>query len=363
MMNLKEKREKLPSSPGVYLMKDSLNNVIYVGKSKNLKSRVSSYFQNSKSHSPKVEKLVKNLKDFEYILTDTEFEAFMLECKLIKEIKPTYNRLMKSPNSYTYIKIKPKEKYPDFELSASIDKNDKNIYLGPYTNKSKVEISLQGLKEHCKIKCNNSSRKSTACLNYSLGLCMGMCVDNVSTDQYASKFDKILNLLTGKNRSLLHEMEATMNLAAERFDFETAAKYRDYINATNYILNKSNVVKFAKKNKNIALIEYLNDTTFKFFLINGAKVIFSEKYSLKDNSIEELQGILKNNSIFYCNTISSKHPLEVGKYELDELQIIYSYLKNKSNNCKHVTINDKWLTDGNNMNVDKAIANLLNIIN
>jgi excinuclease ABC subunit C len=358
-MDLKEKREGLPSSPGVYLMKDSLNNVIYVGKSKNLKSRVSSYFQSSKSHSPKVEKLVKNLKDFEYILTDTEFEAFMLECKLIKEIKPTYNRLMKSPNSYTYIKINPKEKYPDFELSAAIDKKDENIYLGPYTNKNKVSLALLGLKEHCKIQCRNSSRKSTACLNFSLGLCMGMCLDTISTHQYTSKFDQILNLLKGKNKSLLHEMEATMNLAAEKFDFETAAKYRDYINATNFILNKSNVVKFAKKNKNIALIEYLNDTTFKFFLINGPKVIFSEKYSLKANSLEELRGILKNNILIYCNTISSKSLLEIGKYELDETQIIYSYLKNKSNNCKHVSINDKLLTDGNNMDIDKAITNLL----
>jgi excinuclease ABC subunit C len=103
----------------------------------------------------------------------------------------------------------------------------------------------------------------------------------------------------------------------------------------------------------------LNDTTFKFFLINGPKVIFSEKYSLKANSLEELRGILKNNILIYCNTISSKSLLEIGKYELDETQIIYSYLKNKSNNCKHVSINDKLLTDGNNMDIDKAITNLL----
>ena len=100
-MNLKEKIKKLPSSPGVYLMKDSLNSIIYVGKSKNLKNRVGSYFQNSKSHPPKVVKLVKNLKDFEYIITDTEFEAFMLECKLIKELQPIYNKQMKSPKSYS----------------------------------------------------------------------------------------------------------------------------------------------------------------------------------------------------------------------------------------------------------------------
>lgn len=145
-MDLKEKIKKLPSSPGVYLMKDSLNSVIYVGKSKNLKSRVASYFQNSKSHTPKILKLVKNLRDFDYILTDTEFEAFMLECKLIKQMK----------NEYV--------------------KNDGNLYFGPYTSKNTIERGIQGIKECCKIFCSNNFQKASCCLNYSLGLCLGMCL-------------------------------------------------------------------------------------------------------------------------------------------------------------------------------------------
>jgi excinuclease ABC subunit C len=136
-LNLKEKIKIIPSAPGVYLMKDSLQSIIYVGKSKDLKSRVSSYFINSKSHSPTVVKLVKNIKDFEYILTDTEFEAFMLECKLIREIKPMYNKKMKSPLSYTYIKIH--KDYTNIETSTESVQDDGNFYFGPYTSKGTVE--------------------------------------------------------------------------------------------------------------------------------------------------------------------------------------------------------------------------------
>lgn len=153
-IDLKEKVKKLPSSPGVYLMKDSLNNVIYVGKSKNLKSRVGSYFINSKSHSPKILKLVQNLKDFEYKITDTEFEAFLLECELIKKIKPAYNRLMKNPKSYSYIKIVLNEKYPNIEISHESNEEsnemDGNIYFGPYSRKNIVEKGFMVLKNTAK---------------------------------------------------------------------------------------------------------------------------------------------------------------------------------------------------------------------
>jgi excinuclease ABC subunit C len=167
-MDSKEKVKKLPSCPGVYLMKDSLGSVIYVGKSKNLKNRVGSYFQESKSHSPKVVKLVKNIKDFDHIITDTEFEAFLLENKLIKEIMPIYNKLLKSPKSYSYIKISTNEKYPLIEISDESDKNDGNLYFGPYTNRNTAERGLQGIKEYCRISCTGSFQKASACLNYSL---------------------------------------------------------------------------------------------------------------------------------------------------------------------------------------------------
>lgn len=358
MINLKEKRESLPSSPGIYLMKDSLGNIIYVGKSKNLKSRVNSYFQNSKHQSPKVEKLVKNLKDFEYILTDTEFEAFMLECKLIKEIKPAYNRLMKSSNCYIYIKIKKDAKYPDFELSREKHDEDDNLYLGPYTNRNKAELAIEGLKKHCKILCNNSSKNCRACLNYSIGLCIGMYLDNISQHLYMARFDKILNVLKGKDNILLQEMESAMNMAAEKFDFEIAAKYRDYINAINSLANKSDMLNFVKHNKNILLHEYLDDTIFKLFLINGNKVLFSEKYDIQHSDLQELKDQLKSKILFYFNPKKHNSGIKIGSEEIDEAQIIYSYIKSNTNDCRHIIIRKKWLGSSYNKDFDTALDKL-----
>ena len=151
-MTLKEKVKNLPSSPGVYLMKDVHDGIIYVGKAKNLKRRVQSYFQNSKSHSPKTVKLVNNIKNFDYILTDTEFEAFMLECKLIQELKPFFNRQMKNPKSYAYILIKTDEEIPKIEVTNFPIGGKNNQIFGPYRNKNTAAKAVQGMKDFLKDK-------------------------------------------------------------------------------------------------------------------------------------------------------------------------------------------------------------------
>jgi len=356
ILNLKEKIRELPSNPGVYLMKDSLDTVIYVGKSKNLKNRVSSYFTNSKSHPPKVVKLVKNLKDFDYILTDTEFEAFMLECRLIREIKPIYNKQMKSPKSYSYIKIKINEKYPDIELTNEYNKSDENLYFGPYTNKNTVEKAIQGIKECCKILCSNSSRKSSYCLNYSLGLCIGMCLDKTPSDQYLDIIKRIANLLNGTDTDIIKTMENIMNKASEELDFETAAKYRDYLTAVNYIISKGKVIEYTEDNKNIAIIETISDHMIKFFLIKGNRLLFSASYTL--GNLQDLKGILKDNISCHFNK-SSNNSIEIGRDEIDEAQIIYSYINNKTNNCKHIIIPEKWLLDANYTYLDETLNEMV----
>lgn len=358
-MDLKEKIKKLPSCPGVYLMKDSINSIIYVGKSKNLKNRVSSYFQNSKSHSPKVLKLVKNLKDFDYIITDTEFEAFMLECKLIQQIKPMYNRQMKSPKSYCYLKAKFNEKHPYIDLSIEYNKNSEGFYFGPYTHKNTVERAIEGIKECCKIQCNNNSKKASSCLNYSLGLCIGMCLGNDSKEKCFHIFNKILGLLNGSDKSIVEELELNMNTASEKFDFEKAIKYRDYLSAVNYLTSKVKVLEFSVENKNIALLEPLSNDNIKFFLIKGNKILFREHYALKD--LERLKRTLKDNIVFYFNQKYEEDPKELGKEELDEAQIIYTYLKSQANNCKHIIISEKWLENINDVDFNNEINKLLNI--
>jgi excinuclease ABC subunit C len=360
-MNLKEKVSSLPSSPGVYLMKDSQDSIIYVGKSKKLKSRVGSYFQNSKSHSPKIVKMVRNIHDFEYILTDTEFEAFLLECKLIKKIKPIFNKLMKSPMSYCYIKITISEKYPDIELSSECDNSDGNLYFGPYTSKNTVEASIQGIKECCKIMCSNKSRKSAACLNYSLGLCIGICVNDTAVEQYNQIIQKIINLLSGYDKSIINEMESAMNAASEKFDFETAAKYRDYIGKVNSLIGKKEVIEFTEENKNIAMIEWLNEETFKCFIIKGNKVLFSENFTLTNYSLENLKSAIKEYILFYFKTKAPKTLIEINKDELDEAQIIYSYLKAPKSNCRHVIIPEEWLKNKSSKNLNIAINELFSM--
>lgn len=357
-MDLKEKIKTLPHSPGVYLMKDSLDSIIYVGKSKNLKNRVSSYFQSSKSHSPKILKLVKNLKDFDYILTDTEFEAFILECKLIKEIKPIYNKQMKSPKSYSYIKIKINEKYPDIEICSECNENDGSLYFGPYTNKNTVERALQGIREYCKILCNNNLQKNSSCLNYSLGLCIGMCLDSTPRQQYLDIVNNIIKLLNGKDKTIIEKMKSSMNIASENLDFELAAKYRDYLNALNSLIDKIKIVEYTEENKNIVLIEHIGNDNIKFFLIKRNKILFSEKYLLTTSDSNEVKCTLKNHILFYFNNKSLEDSLRIGKNEIDEAQIIYSYLKSKANNCKYTIISEKWLNNSSYINIDNAINNL-----
>ncbi|MBV7276588.1 UvrB/UvrC motif-containing protein [Clostridiaceae bacterium UIB06] len=360
-MNLKEKIKELPSSPGVYLMKDSLNIIIYVGKSKNLKNRVGSYFHNSKSHSPKVVKMVKNLKDFEYILTDTEFEAFMLECKLIKELKPMYNRQMKNPKSYSYIRIDTSKKYPSIDISNEFNKDDDSLHFGPYTSKNIIERALQGIKEHYKLMCINNLQKSVSCLNYSLGLCIGPCLNEASKEQYLVILKKIIKLLNCSDKGIIFEMENKMNTLAENLNFENAAKYRDYISALNYIVDKNEIVEFIKENRNIALLEYLNKDNLKFFLINRNKILFNKTFNIKHLGFQQLKFILKTNILSYFNNDSLENSIRIGKYEIDESQIIYTYLKSKYNNCKYIIVSEKLLNDVNDIDLDKELNKLLSI--
>lgn len=356
-INLQEKVKNLPLSPGVYLMKDSLGQIIYVGKAKNLKNRVQSYFRNSKSHSPKVKKLIMHLKDFDYILTDTEFEAFMLECNLIKELKPTYNRLMKNPQSFIYIVIDMDKEYRNIEITYRTPENDGKLYFGPYTRKSTVEKAIQGIKECFKINCNNPSRKNTACLNYSLGLCIGMCLGGSAVQQYNEIIDKIIGFLQGKDMGMLKEMEQMMLVASEKYDFEAASKYRDTINAVKSLLDKEKVIEFTEKNNNIVMIDYVTDSTIKLFLIKRTTVLFSHKYLLEDKSIEQLGQQIKTNILTCFSSKELNSSIGVSRDEIDEAQIIYSYLK--SDNCRYVIMPEEWLEPEKNFNIDLSLNKLL----
>lgn len=357
-MDLKEKARQLPAVPGVYMMKDAFNNIIYVGKSKELRSRVSSYFINSKHHSPKVLKLVNNIKDFEYIVTDTEFEAFLLECKLIGKIKPMYNKLMKSPESYVYIKIKIKDRYPNILISEE-KLQDNSLYFGPYTNHNRVEQAIEGIKESCRIQCSTIGlKKSSRCLNYSLGLCMGMCKGDEVREEFNKAIDDIINLLSGKDNEIIDDLKIKMDRASERLDFYEAAKYRDYIGAVNYLVSKEKVARCSRRNRNIAVAEQLTDNVMKIFLIKGSEVIYKEKLSFDEFNYETIKKNIKMRILSCFSDISEKGSVEISKAEIDKAQIIYSYVKNNKN-CRCAVIPEVWITKGRDDKLQEAVDRII----
>ncbi|ERI95469.1 GIY-YIG catalytic domain protein [Clostridiales bacterium oral taxon 876 str. F0540] len=356
-MDLKEKLKTLPKSPGVYLMKDSSGSILYVGKSKNLKSRVSSYFHSSKAHSSKVVKLTKHLKDFDFILTDTELEAFILECKLIKDLKPFYNRMMKNPLAYTYIEIS--RDYLNIGICSEKTDAEKNYYFGPYSSRGSVENALEGIKETCKIKCSGGFKSGSPCLNYSLRKCIGMCFDTSARAEYPSIIKEISELLLGVNTNIINKMELNMNFAAQSLEFDTAIKYRDYITSVNSLLNREKIIEFAEENENIAIIEFLENNSIKFFLIRGISIVYKKKFNLADWEPMLLTTYLSNSIIKILKGNFHDSSREIGKNEIDETQIIYSYLNSKQKSCNYFSIPEGWIKSNDEINLQMAISNIL----
>ncbi|MBT2655480.1 GIY-YIG nuclease family protein [Bacillus sp. ISL-18] len=352
-MKLKEKVKSLPLTPGVYLMKDSHGHIIYVGKAKSLKKRVQSYFQHSKAHTQKIKKMVSNIIDFDYVLTDTEFEAFWLECKLIKELKPHFNKKMKNPHSYTYLVINMEEGKRILKMSNSLVENDGNLYFGPFLNKYTVERAITGLRDAFKINCSNPSMKHGPCLNYSLGLCIGTCLGGSALEQYNQILDKVIAFLNRTDTKILEEIEQKMVTASEQFQFEAAAKYRNILETINALLYKERVIEFTEANQNIIVVEAITESTFILFLIKGSKLLYRETLNN-----EQIFGTIKMNLLTYLTQNSLSTRIVVSKEELDEAQIIYNYLK--SGNCCYRIIPNEWLEEGNVLLIENVLEELLN---
>ncbi|RCX23439.1 excinuclease ABC subunit C [Fontibacillus phaseoli] len=356
---MKDKLKSLPSSPGVYLMKDSSGGILYVGKSKNLKQRVQSYFYNTKGHSNKTKRLVNNIKELEIRLTDTEFEAFMLECKLIHELKPVYNKKMRNPLAYSYIVIRSVKGLRRIFITNCLQTGDK-VCFGPYTaNRNTIEKAVQGIQECYKISCNQTSA-GTPCLNHSLGLCLGMCLGGEAIREYDTIMNSFIALLEGSDRGLYGAMEQRMLQASETFDFETAAKYRDYIGAVDFLLNKEKVIGFTEENRNIVVVENLDGDTVKLFLIKRNHILYSEKFSVKAIEIDGLCSTVRGlvQSRFRQDGLSGDSgPNELTRDEIDEAQIIYSYLQGSSS--RYLIIPGERLEGGDPAEIGQALRELL----
>lgn len=245
MSELRKKAMNLPLLPGVYIMKDVNDEIIYIGKAKKLKNRVSQYFGSQNHHAVKVLKMVENVDHFDYIVTDSEFEALVLECSLIKQNMPKYNILLKDDKGYSYIRISG-DKYRKIE--AVLQKLDDGAqYIGPYTSSFAVKQSVDTANKVFKLyQCNKSFprdiKKARPCLNYYISQCCGVCTGKISEAEYNESFEQAVKFLKGESDSVIKELTQKMNSASENLEFENAAKYRDKINAIKKIKDKQKVV-------------------------------------------------------------------------------------------------------------------------
>ena len=288
MFDIQEHLKTLPASPGVYIMKDKFGNVIYVGKAVSLKNRVRQYFQSSKNHSDKVRSMVKNIFSFEYIMTDSELEALILECNLIKKYKPKYNILLRDDKTYPYIKVTVNEDYPRVLKVRRILK-DKAKYFGPYSNVSAVNDTIDIIRNIYPIRtCNIDMDKAIKsgmrpCLNYHIKKCIGPCTGMVSKKEYMDMIDEILLFLSGKEDKLVGVLEEKMKAASMVLDFEEAASYRDKIRSLKDVMEKQKISNVQNDSDQdvIAMANFDQEACVQVFFIRHGKVSGRENFMLE----------------------------------------------------------------------------------
>ena len=247
MFDFKYHLKNLPSKPGVYLMKNSLGEVIYVGKAKILKNRVKSYFQNSKNHSEKVRVMVKHIAEFEYIVTDSEMEALILECNLIKKYSPRYNILLKDDKFYPFIKITINDDFPRVFVTRNYSK-DGSKYFGPYTNGTAVYETINLINKifplrTCKLLIKEGGEPVRPCLNYHIKKCFGPCGGYINKEEYGKMIKDVIDILSGKDTTVLKVLQSEMEEASMNLEFEKAADLRDKILAIEAIVEKQKIFK------------------------------------------------------------------------------------------------------------------------
>lgn len=295
-----EKLKNLPDHPGVYLMKDEAGDVIYVGKAVSLKNRVRQYFQSSRNHSPKIRIMVSQIRDFEYILTDSELEALILECNLIKKYKPKYNVLLKDDKTYPYIMVTTEEEYPRVVVTRRVNK-DKNRYFGPYTSARAVRETIELMRRIFPIRsCNKAVkegvREGRPCLYFHINQCLGPCQGNVSKAEYQAMVKEICKFLDGKHDDLLEDLRIKMSEAANNLEFEKAARYRDRIYAIERVMENQKVV-YASSAEDMDVIAFAQgegNTVAQVFFVRNGKLIGSERFVLDDTRDTELKEIISS---------------------------------------------------------------------
>ncbi|MDU1231339.1 MULTISPECIES: excinuclease ABC subunit UvrC [Clostridium] len=292
MFDFKAQLKILPDKPGVYLMKNSLGEIIYVGKAKVLKNRVRQYFQNSKNHSEKVKAMVKNIAEFEYIVTDSEMEALILECNLIKKHSPKYNISLKDDKFYPFIKITTNEDFPRVFITRNFAK-DGNKYFGPYPNAGAVHETIKLIRKifplrTCKKLIFENGKHTRPCLNYHIKKCNAPCEGHISKDEYKRMIDEIVDVLSGRDRSLINKLKNDMQEASMNLEFEKAASFRDKILAIESIAEKQKVFKSQDNDEDfINIYKDEKDCAVQVFFLRDGKVTGRENFIFENSAYED----------------------------------------------------------------------------
>ncbi|HQL36860.1 MAG TPA: excinuclease ABC subunit UvrC, partial [Bacillota bacterium] len=334
MISLEDKLKNLPEKPGVYIMRDEYNEIIYIGKAINLKNRVRQYFQNSKNQHPKVAAMVERITDLEYIITDSELEALILECNFIKKHRPKYNVMLKDDKQYPYIKITVKEDYPRLLIVREI-KKDGAKYFGPYTDVTAVNRTIDLLKglfpiRYCSKNISRAIGKERPCLNYHIKKCIGPCQGNVSKEQYRELIDSVIMMLEGKQEEVLKQLEDKMHQAADNLDFEKAAEIRDNMNSLIKIAEKQKVISSALIDQDIiafALNE--SESCIQVFFVRGGKLIGREHFLIEDTKLSDSKEILSSFIKQYYGSDALIPREIILQEEIDEINIIERWLSDK----------------------------------
>ena len=309
LFNLEEELKKLPASPGVYLMHNSRDEIIYIGKAVSLKNRVRQYFQSSRNKTAKIEQMVSHIAWFEYILTDSELEALVLECNLIKEHRPRYNTMLKDDKSYPYIKATVSEDFPRLLFSRDMKKDGKSRYFGPFTSAGAVKDTLELIHKlyrirTCSRRLPEDIGKERPCLNYHIKQCDAPCQGYISKEDYQNSFRQALDFLGGHYDPLLKSLEEKMQDAAERMDFEKAIEYRELLNSVKQVAQKQKITSSSEGDRDIvAMARDERDAVVQVFFIREGKLIgrdhFHVNASTAEGEAEILESFIKQ---FYAGT-------------------------------------------------------------
>ena len=308
MFQVEEELKKLPKEPGVYIMRDRRDAILYVGKAVNLHSRVRSYFRENIGRGPMIDKMVSLIARFEYIVTDSELEALVLENNLIKEYSPKYNTLLKDDKTYPYIKVTVGEEYPRILFSRAM-KKDKSKYFGPYTSAAAVKDTIELLNKLYTLRtCNRSLPRDIGaerpCLNYHIKQCLAPCQGYIDREQYREQVAGALDFLNGNYGTVLKELEEKMKAAAEELDFESAAAFRDLHNSVKQVAQKQKITDSVGEDKDIiAMYQDDREAVVQVFFVRDGRLIGREHYYMTHVS-EDSRGEILENFIkqFYAGT-------------------------------------------------------------